>query len=61
LWESHFENQIRTFWISLLLFLVAFPLSLILIGWLVWAVMLVYYLWKSTKGAVRAIDRRPYD
>ena len=61
LWESHFENQIRTFWISLLLFLVAFPLSLILIGWLVWAVMLVYYLWKSTKGAIRAIDRRPYD
>ena len=60
IWESHFTNQIRTFWISLLLFLVAFPLSLILVGWIVWGVMLLYYLWKSTKGTVRAIDRRGY-
>jgi uncharacterized membrane protein len=60
IWESHFDNQIRTFWISLLLFVVAFPLALILVGWLVWGVMLVYYLWKSVKGTVRAVDRRPY-
>lgn len=60
IWESHFDSQIRTFWISLLLFIVAFPLALIFIGWIVWGVMLVYYLWKSVKGLVRAVDGEPY-
>ena len=59
-WESHFENQIRTFWISLVLFLIAFPLALILIGWIVWGVMLIYYLWKSVKGTIRAWEWRAY-
>jgi uncharacterized membrane protein len=60
IWESHVDNQIRTFWISLLLFLVAFPLALIFVGWIVWGVMLAYYLWKSVKGLVRAVDSEPY-
>lgn len=60
LWESHLEAQIRTFWISTLIFLASLVLWLVLLGWLAWLGLLVYYLWRSGTGLLRALDWRPY-
>jgi len=40
--RSHYEFQIRTFWIGLLMLVVGFVLSIVVIGWLL---ILFYYVW----------------
>ena len=61
LWESHFSNLIETFWISLLLGLVAIPLIFAFgLGILVGIGVFVFFLYRTIKGLIRAIDGRPY-
>jgi uncharacterized membrane protein len=61
IWESHFSNVIETFWISLIVGIVAIPLCFIGIGFVVLAVLFVWFLFRTIKGLIRAIDGRPYN
>lgn len=64
--ESHFAWQIRTFWIavgwSLLTFLIGLPLTLVFIGFAIWAVgffaLGVWAIYRIAKGWMRLRDRQ---
>src|SRR5262245_3434115 len=64
--ESHFEWQIRTFWFALawavFVFLVGLPLTLLIIGFGVWAVgffiLGVWAIYRIAMGWSRLNDRR---
>ena len=60
IWESHFNNVIHTFWISLLIGAVVFPLCLVLIGIPLMGLLIVWFLYRTIKGLVQAIDNKPY-
>ena len=60
IWESHFSNVIHTFWISLLIGVVVFPLCLVLIGIPLMGLLIVWFLYRTIKGLVQAIDNKPY-
>jgi len=59
-WESHYSNIIHTFWITLVIGIVAAPLCLILIGIPIEIVLAIWFLFRSIKGLVKAIDAMPY-
>ncbi|HEV7371214.1 DUF4870 family protein [Arenibaculum sp.] len=59
-YESHFANQIKIFWIGLVLGLVGGVLTLVVVGWLVLIAAGIWFLYRSIKGFLRAIDGRPY-
>jgi uncharacterized membrane protein len=64
--DSHFAWQIRTFWYAaawaLLVFLVGLPLTLVIIGFAVWAVgffaLGVWAIYRIAKGWLALKDRR---
>src|SRR5215467_6018954 len=60
IWESHFANAIETFWISLVVAAVAIPLSLVVIGIPILIGVVVWFLYRTIKGLVRAIENQPY-
>ena len=65
--ESHFTWQIRTFWFSMLwaclIFLAGLPLTLVIIGFGVWAVgffiLGIWAIYRIAMGWSRLNDRRP--
>jgi uncharacterized membrane protein len=65
--ESHFVWQIRTFWYavlwSLLVFLVGLPLTLVIIGFGVWAIgfflLGIWAIYRIVNGWMRLNERRP--
>lgn len=60
--ESHFANAVDMFWVSLVVGIVAIPLwPLFGLGFLIHAVLLVWVLYRSVKGLMRAIEWQPYD
>lgn len=64
--ESHFAWQIRTFWIavgwSIFVFLVGLPLTLVIVGFGIWAVgffiLGVWAIYRIAKGWMRLNDRK---
>jgi len=60
IWESHYEAIISTFWIALVLGIAAIPFILIGIGLLVYPVLVIWFLYRTIRGLVHAIDRKPY-
>ena len=60
IWESHFHNQIETFWISLLVGVLAIPLCFVGVGFLILAGLVLWFLYRTIKGLVRAIEYQPY-
>ena len=60
IWESHFNNVIHTFWISLIIGAIAFPLCFVLVGIPIMGLLIVWFLYRTIKGLVRALDDRPY-
>ncbi|MGD0867725.1 MAG: hypothetical protein ABSA49_19480 [Rhizomicrobium sp.] len=61
IYESHFTNAIEVFWITLVIELIAIPLYfLFLLGALIHVGLIVWYLYRSIKGLIRAIDAQPY-
>lgn len=60
IWESHFNNVIHTFWISLLIGVVVVPLCFVLIGIPLLGLLIVWFLYRTIKGLVQAIDNKPY-
>jgi len=59
-WESHFDNAIQAFWIWLVMFIIGVATTWLLIGFVVIGVAFVYFLYRTIKGLVAAIDSRPY-
>lgn len=60
-YESHFSNAIEVFWVSLVISLVAVPLVFLFgLGLLVYCGLFIWYLFRTIKGLVRAIDGQPY-
>ena len=65
--ESHFSWQIRTFWFAVLwsvfVFLLGLPLTLVIIGFGVWAVgfflLGIWAIYRIAVGWTRLNDRRP--
>lgn len=57
--ESHFRWQISTFWWSLLWLIVGAITWIILIGWLVWGVAGIWFIYRIAKGWLNLNDNRP--
>ncbi|HWU24811.1 MAG TPA: hypothetical protein VN154_00280 [Rhizomicrobium sp.] len=61
IFESHFANAIEVFWVALVVGLVAIALwPLFFLGALIHAVLLVWVLYRTIKGLLRAIEGRAY-
>jgi len=59
--ESHFENAIQAFWIWLIGFVVGLLTTwLFLIGFLIMLAAFAYFLYRTIKGLILAIDSKPY-
>jgi len=48
--QTHYQFQIRTFWIGFLYFLISFLLMFVVVGWLTLLVALVWYIVRCVKG-----------
>ena len=59
--ESHMTSAIRTFWISVIGYLLSAVLMLVLIGFVLAAVVFLWQLFRIIRGMVRALDGRPID
>jgi len=57
--DSHYDFQIRTFWISVLYGIVGFVLMFILIGFLVGAWWFIWSLIRNIKGILLLNENRP--
>ena len=57
--DSHYDFQIRTFWISVLYGIVGFVLMFVLIGFLVWAWWFIWSLIRNIKGTLLLNENRP--
>jgi uncharacterized membrane protein len=57
--RSHYQFQIRTFWIGLLYLAIGFPLSLVLIGIPVLAWWLVWSLIRIIRGIILVNECKP--
>jgi uncharacterized membrane protein len=55
--RSHYQFQIRTFWIGLLYFLVGLVLTYLLIGYLVLLFWVVWVIVRCVKG-IKALDQK---
>lgn len=61
IWQSHFDNAIHTFWISLGVMVIGVPLCFVGIGFVILGLLFVWFLYRTIKGLVRAIEYRPYE
>ena len=57
--ESHFEWQIKTFWISLAVGILGFILMVILIGYLVLVANAIWVIYRIVKGWIYLNDGKP--
>ena len=57
--ESHFTWQIRTFWWGLLWVIVCAITWIILIGWIVWGVACIWFIYRIAKGWLNLNDNKP--
>ena len=60
IYESHFTAAIETFWISLGLCLLGVATIWLGVGVLAFLGAFVFWIYRSIKGIVRAIDAKPY-
>jgi uncharacterized membrane protein len=56
--ESHFRWQIRTFWFGLLWVIIGTITSIILIGWLILSVTIVWIIYRIVKGLLYLNENR---
>ena len=57
--DSHYEFQIRTFWVGLLYLIVGGILTLVLVGFLVLAWWFIWSLIRNIKGILALNENRP--
>jgi len=58
-YESHFRWQIRTFWFSLLWGVVGAITMWIIVGFVVWAVAGIWFIYRIAKGWLRLSESKP--
>ena len=59
-WASHFDNLIVVFWVSLVVFIVGALTWIFLIGFVFWFVLVIWYLYRTIRGVIRAVEHRPF-
>jgi uncharacterized membrane protein len=59
IWETHFQFQVRTFWIGLLCLCLSFLLMFVLVGWFLFGSWAVWTLFRVIKGMILLNDRKP--
>ena len=57
--ESHFNWQIRTFWWGLLWGALGALLTLVLIGYVIWAAAAIWVIYRIVKGMLYLNDAKP--
>ena len=57
--ESHFAWQMQTFWYTFAGVVVGLLATFILIGWVILAVVWVWYLYRIVKGWLSLVDEKP--
>ena len=57
--RSHYQFQVRTFWIGLLYNAIGIPLSFVLIGFPILAWWLIWSLIRIVKGVLLATEHKP--
>jgi uncharacterized membrane protein len=56
---SHYRFQIRTFWVGLLYLVVGAILTLVMVGFLIWAWWFILSLVRNIKGPIALNEKRP--
>ena len=57
--ESHVDWQIKTFWYSLIGYIVGFLLTAILIGYVIILVVFIWHVYRLIKGLTALNDNKP--
>lgn len=57
--ESHYRWQIRTFWFSVLWFLLGAVLALVVIGWVILGIACIWFIYRIAKGWLNLNDNKP--
>ena len=57
--ESHISWQIRTFWWSVVWAVAGFVTMIILIGWVVWGVASIWFIYRIAKGWLNLNEGKP--
>jgi len=57
--DSHYDFQIRTFWVGILYLIIGGILVWILVGFLVWAWWFIWSLIRNIKGILALNENRP--
>jgi uncharacterized membrane protein len=57
--DSHYDFQIRTFWVGLLYLIVGGILMFVLVGFLIWAWWFIWSLIRNIKGILALNENRP--
>jgi uncharacterized membrane protein len=57
--ESHFRWQIRTFWFSLLWFVIGQITIFIAIGFVIWGIAAIWAIYRIVKGMLNFYDNKP--
>ena len=59
-WASHFDNMIVMFWVALIAVTLGWMTVWFLLGFVIWFVLAIWYLYRGIRGLLRAVDDRPY-
>jgi len=59
-YKSHFDNLISVFWTTLIAGILGAILVFVVIGFAVLAGLLVWYLYRTIRGLLRAVDGKAY-
>ncbi|MDW6019685.1 hypothetical protein SBW85_18445 [Vibrio plantisponsor] len=60
IFESHYANIKRTFWVSLILSIIGIVTSVFVVGWFIVVFAFFYTLYKVVKGLARVTSNKAY-
>jgi uncharacterized membrane protein len=60
IYESHLDNLISVFWVSLVVSIVALPLLFIGIGFVIYLILVIWYLYRTIKGLIQVLDGKAF-
>ena len=58
--QSHYQLQIRTFWMGLVYFVIALVATMILIGWVILALSMIWWIIRCVKGLKAVFEGVPH-
>jgi uncharacterized membrane protein len=60
IYESHLDNLISVFWVSLVVSIVALPLLFIGIGFVIYLILVIWYLYRTIMGLIQVLDGKAF-